>query len=72
MSNLSKLMDAGIIAANAAFNPADQATIDSLSDAEVNALISIKQKVPASFLQQHCGVQSPQPAQNVRTIGIVF
>jgi hypothetical protein len=72
MSNLSRLTQAGIIAGSATFNQADQATLDSLSDAEVSALISISQKVPASFLQQHCGVQSPQPIQNIRTIGIVF
>ncbi len=72
MSNLSRLTEAGIIAGNATFNATDQATLDSLTDGEVSALISIKQKVPAAFLQQHCGVQSAQPAQNIRTIGIVF
>jgi hypothetical protein len=72
MSNLSRLTQAGIIAGNATFNQADQATLDSLTDAEVSALISISQKVPASFLQQHCSVQSPQPAPNIRSIGIVF
>jgi hypothetical protein len=72
MSNLSRLTAAGIIVSSATFNQADQATLDSLTDDEVSALISINQKVPASFLQQHCGVQTAQPAPNVRTIGIVF
>ena len=72
MSNLSRLVQAGIISGAATFNQTDQATLDSLTDAEVSALISISQKVPASFLQSHCGVQSTQPVQNVRVIGIVF
>ncbi len=72
MSNLSRLVDAGIINGATTFNTADTATLNSLTDDEVSALISISQKVPASFLQAHCGVNSIQPAQNVRTIGIVF
>jgi hypothetical protein len=72
MSNLSRLVQAGIISGAAAFNQADQATLDSLTNDEVSALISIHQKVSASFLQQHCGVESTQPTQNVRVIGIVF
>lgn len=73
MSNLSRLQGAGIIAANANFSDADQQVVDSLTDDEVSALISIKQKVPASFLQQHtqeAGVAGIAPAN--RTIGIVF
>jgi hypothetical protein len=72
MSNISRLASAGIIAPNATFNTADQQILDSLTDVEVSALISISQKVPASFLQQHCG-GTAQPVQGAaRTIGIVF
>jgi hypothetical protein len=70
MSNLSRLQGAGIIAANANFSQSDQAVIDSLSDDEVSALISIKQKVPASFFDQHTQAAGVAPAN--RTIGIVF
>jgi hypothetical protein len=69
MSNLSRLQAAGIVAATANFNPSDQAIIDSLSDDEVSALISVKQKVPASFFEQHAQA-GIAPAN--RTIGIVF
>jgi hypothetical protein len=73
MSNLSRLAGAGIINANATFNANDQAIIDSLSDDEVAALISISQKVPASFLQQHVTpATSPANGTSTRTIGIVF
>lgn len=72
MSNLSRLMDAGLIAGNATFTPAEQQILDSLSDDEVSALISVQQKIPADFLQKHCGVQSTQPVPATRTIGIVF
>jgi hypothetical protein len=75
-------MEAGLIAANAAFNEADQAVINSLTDQEVSALISISQKIPASFLQQHAGAtavagaqgdaKAAQIAPSSRTIGIVF
>ena len=70
MSNLSRLQGAGIIAANAAFSASDQQIIDSLTDDEVSALISVKQKVPDSFFQQHTGAAGIAPAN--RTIGIVF
>lgn len=69
MSNLSRLQAAGIITASATFSASDQQIIDSLTDAEVSALISIKQKVPASFFEQHAQA-GIAPAN--RTIGIVF
>ena len=72
MSNLSRLAGAGIIAANATFSQSDQDILNSLTDDEVSALISISQKVPSSFLQQHCGVQTAPASPGVRTIGIVF
>ena len=76
MSNLSRLQDAGIIAKGAQFDAADQKTIDSLSDVEVSALISISKKLPADFLQRHtAGGGSPQAmaaAPGTQTVGIVF
>ena len=72
MSNLSRLTDAGLVSANANFNESDMNTINSLSDDEVSALISVSQKVPSSFLQQHCSTQSTAPSPSGRTVGIVF
>lgn len=71
MSNISRLMDAGIIAAGAALNPADQQVVDSLTDDEVSALISIKSKLTADFVQRNFP-SSATPAPGTRTIGIVF
>ena len=72
MSNLSRLQSAGIIAANANFSASDQAIVDSLTDDEVSSLISISQKVPASFLQQHTNAQPAGIAPANKSIGIVF
>ncbi len=75
MSNLSKLAAAGLIGPNATFTAADQAVLDSLSDAEVNALISIKNKLPADFMQRHAqqqGASGAQLTQSTQSIGIVF
>jgi hypothetical protein len=52
-----------LILPNAAFNAADMQVINSLTDAEVAALISVKGKLGDQFLQQHAAA---------RTIGIVF
>ncbi len=71
MSNISKLTSAGLIAAGASFSDADQALLESLSDDEVNALISIKQKLPAEFLQRNCS-GGPQAAAGGPALGIVF
>jgi len=69
MRNISRLTDAGIIAAGAALSQADQDLINSLTDAEVSALISIKSKLTPDFVQRHLGT-GPAPAG--RVIGIIF
>jgi hypothetical protein len=63
VNNIQKLTQAGLILPNAAFNAADMQVINSLTDAEVAALISVKGKLGEQFLQQHAAA---------RTIGIVF
>ncbi len=72
MSNIATLMNAGLIAANAVFSQADQNTIESLSSDEVNALISISQKVTTDFLSRNCGSSSPAASPTTHPIGIVF
>jgi hypothetical protein len=49
--------------ANAALSSGDMQLINSLTEAEVEALISVKGKLGDQFLQQHLAS---------RTIGIVF
>ncbi|HSY11314.1 MAG TPA: aroma-sacti cluster domain-containing protein [Verrucomicrobiae bacterium] len=63
MNNVQRLTQAGLILPNAAaaLNPADQQLINSLTDDEVSALISVKSKLGDDFAQR-----------NSRTIGIVF
>jgi hypothetical protein len=51
----------------------DQAVVNSLSDAEVNALVSIKGKLTSTFLTKHfqsANANTASPA--TRVIGIVF
>ncbi|MGB8887200.1 MAG: hypothetical protein WCC87_10785 [Candidatus Korobacteraceae bacterium] len=72
MSNVATLMNAGLIAANTVLTQADQNTIESLSSAEVNALISINQKVTTDFLSRNCGSSSPAASPTTHPIGIVF
>ena len=63
MNNFQKLSQAGLIMANAALGASDMQLINSLTDDEVNALISVKAKLGEQFLQQNLAS---------RTIGIVF
>jgi hypothetical protein len=63
VEKIQRLMQAGLIAPTAALSPADQQIINSLSDDEISALISIKGKVGEEFLQRNLAS---------RTIGIVF
>ncbi len=63
MEKIQRLMQAGLIAPNAVLSPADQQIINTLSDDEITALISIKGKVGDEFLQRNLAS---------RTIGIVF
>lgn len=63
MNNFQKLSQAGLILPNAALGATDMQLINSLTEDEVNALISVKTKLGDQFLQQHLAS---------RTIGIVF
>lgn len=55
MSNYDHLVNAGVINPNAGTQPsqADIDLINSLSEAEVTHLISVKGKLGDAFLQQH-------------------
>lgn len=55
MSNYDRLVQAGIINPSAATQPseAQMKALESLSSAEVDHLISIKEKLGDDFLQQH-------------------
>ena len=71
MGNLAKLMDAGIIAPGAALNQADQDVINSLTSEEVSALISIKGKLTAEFVQRNLG-GGGGGQRGAQSMGIVF
>ena len=70
MGNLEKLMQAGIITSGAALTQADQNLINSLTDAEVSALISIKGKLTPDFVQRHLAASATRGA--APSMGIVF
>lgn len=76
-NNVQKLAAANLVDADA-LDADDQKVINNLTDAEVDALISIKGKLPASFVQKHfgggaqAGAAVAQVAPASRTIGIVF
>ena len=65
MSNMATLTQAGIIGPTAKLSPADQQIIESLTAAEVQALISIRAKLTPEFVSNNLsGTQS--------SLGIVF
>ena len=72
MSNISRLTGAGLIASGTVFSTDDQNTINSLSDDEVTALVSISQKVSLDFLSRNCGSASPAASPTTHSVGIVF
>jgi len=77
MSNIATLQNAGLIPQNATFNAADTQTIESLSQDEVDALISISQKLTPDFIARNFGggvVARPAApgAPGRQTLGIVF
>jgi hypothetical protein len=63
VNNFQKLSQAGLIVANASLSASDMQLVNSLTDDEVSALISVKGKLGDDFLQQNL---------SSRTIGIVF
>jgi hypothetical protein len=65
MSNIATLTQAGLIAPNATLSASDRNIIESLSDTEVHALISIRAKLTPEFMSNNfAGVQA--------SLGIVF
>lgn len=70
MSNITTLMNAGLITSGTVFSPQDTATIEALSSDEVQALINVYNAVGLNFLARNCG---PNPAPGPgHPIGIVF
>jgi hypothetical protein len=52
-TNLERLQEAGLVDKNYNFTAEEKATIESLTDAEVNHLISSKEKLGESFIKKH-------------------
>jgi hypothetical protein len=74
---VSKLKEHGLIHKQANLSDEDKATVNKLSESEVNSLISIKAKLPADFVKKHAGVgtaepDTPEPKPGAHTVGIVF
>jgi hypothetical protein len=67
MGNIERLMQAGIISGGAALSQSDQDVINSLTDDEVSALISIKNKLTPEFAQKLAS-----GGQRGAAVGIVF
>jgi len=76
MSNVATLQNAGLIPANANFSASDTQIIESLSQEEVNALVSISQKLTPDFVARNFGGGVARPAAGGapgrQTLGIVF
>ncbi len=72
MSNLATLTNAGLIVAGSTFSSADQNAIESLSTDEVNALISISQKISSDFFTRNCGGVAAAASPTTHPVGIVF
>ena len=68
MANIDTLKTAGLISQSATFNATDQAIIDSLTAAEVSALVSVQGKLTAEFIANNIG----SAGAATKTIGIVF
>ena len=52
-TNLERLQEAGLVDEDYNFNDDEKAAIESLTDAEVNHLISSKQKLGEGFIKKH-------------------
>jgi hypothetical protein len=52
-TNLEQLQEAGLVDKDYKFNDDEKAAIESLTDAEVNHLISSKQKLGEGFIKKH-------------------
>jgi hypothetical protein len=72
MSNLSDLMNGGVISASATFTEGELTIINNLTSTEVAALISIWPKVNGtSLINNNCNGSSLSSSSK-NTIGIVF
>jgi hypothetical protein len=52
VTNVEQLQQAGLIQTHNPLTPEEEATVNSLSSAEVDALISVKAKLGDSFFQR--------------------
>jgi hypothetical protein len=52
-TNLEQLQQAGLVDKDYKFTAEEKAVIESLTDAEVNHLISSKEKLGEAFIKQH-------------------
>lgn len=52
-TNLEQLQEAGLVDKDYKFTEEEKAAIESLTDAEVNHLISSKQKLGDAFIKKH-------------------
>ena len=72
MSNFDRLAQAGLLNPQGSFSADDHNMINSLSDSEVDSLISAKQKV-GPLLDKHHGEEAVSAAsQGKAAVGIVF
>jgi hypothetical protein len=53
MTNLEKLKEANVVDADYKLSDKDQEAIESLSDDEVDSIISTKEKLGESFIKKH-------------------
>lgn len=53
MTNLEKLQEANLVDADYKLNEKDREAIESLTDSEVDSLISSKEKLGESFIRKH-------------------
>lgn len=53
MTNLEKLQEANLVDADYKLNEKDREAIESLTDSEVDSLISSKEKLGESFIKKH-------------------
>jgi hypothetical protein len=53
MTNLEKLQEANLVDADYKLNEKDREAIESLTDTEVDSLISSKEKLGESFIRKH-------------------
>ncbi len=68
MAHVDRLKKEGIIAHDADLSEHDHKVINSLTDDEVSALVSIKKKITPEFEKKHLARKEGAPS----SVGIVF